>query len=126
MRSHAQAGLSAVAALLLGLAANDAVADACANASGPVALGSVQWNGWGRDLDNSRYQPEPAIRASDVPKLAVIWAYGYQGGTAYGQPTIVDGRVFVTSSAGRVYSLDATTGCTYWTFDAAAGFPAAI
>ena len=27
---------------------------------------SVQWNGWGRDLDNTRYQPEPAIRAIDV------------------------------------------------------------
>ena len=47
----------------------------------PVALGSAQWNGWGRDLDNTRYQPEPAIRAIDVPKLALKWAFGYQGGT---------------------------------------------
>jgi polyvinyl alcohol dehydrogenase (cytochrome) len=126
MRSRAQAGVSAVAALLLGLAANDAVADACANASGPVALGSVQWNGWGRTLDNARYQPEPAIRASDVPKLALKWAFGYSSGTEFGQPTIVDDRLFVTSSAGRVYSLDAKTGCTYWTYDAAAGSRTAV
>ncbi len=126
MRSHAQAGLSAVTALLLGLAANGAVADACPNAAGPVALGSVQWNGWGRTLDNARYQPEPAIRASDVAKLALKWAFGYSNGTEFGQPTIVDERLFVTSSAGRVYALDAKTGCTYWTYDAAAGSRTAV
>ena len=126
MRSHAQAGLGAVAALLLGLVANDAVADACANAAGPVALGSVQWNGWGLTLDNARYQPEPAIRASDVSKLALKWAFGYANGTEFGQPTIVDERLFVTSSAGRVYALDAKTGCTYWTYDAAAGSRTAV
>ena len=43
----------------------------CPEPAGPVALGSAQWNGWGRGLDNTRYQPEPAIRASDVPKLAL-------------------------------------------------------
>ena len=98
----------------------------CSSSGGAVALGSVQWNGWGRDLDNTRYQPEPAIRANDVGKLALKWAYGYQGGTEFGQPTVVDGRLFVTSSAGRIYSLDAITGCTYWTYDAAAGSRTAI
>src|SRR5208282_5435518 len=37
-----------------------------------------------------------------------------------------DGRLFVASATGRVYSLDAKTGCTYWTFDAAAGIRTAI
>ena len=98
----------------------------CTDSAGPVAIGSVQWNGWGRDLDNTRYQPEPAIRATDVPKLALKWAYGFQGGTQFGQPTVVDGRLFITSSAGRVYSLDARTGCTYWTYDAAASGRTAV
>jgi polyvinyl alcohol dehydrogenase (cytochrome) len=119
------ASLCAVAALLL--AANVALGDnACPAAAGPVALGSVQWNGWGRDLDNTRYQPEPAIRANDVAKLALKWAYGYPSGTEFGQPTAVDGRLFVASSAGRVYSLDSITGCTYWTYDASAGVRNAI
>jgi polyvinyl alcohol dehydrogenase (cytochrome) len=96
-------------------------ANRCPERAEPVALGSVQWNGWGKDLDNTRYQPEPAIRASDVEKLAPKWSYGYQGGTEFGQPTIVDGRLFVAGSAGRVYALDAKTGCTYWTFDAPTG-----
>jgi polyvinyl alcohol dehydrogenase (cytochrome) len=89
-------------------------------------LGSAQWNGWGRDIENTRYQPEPAIRATDVPKLALKWAFGFQGSAVAGQPTVVDGRLFVASAAGRVYSLDAKTGCIYWTFDAAAGIRTAI
>src|ERR1700744_774286 len=98
----------------------------CPARADPVAVGSVQWNGWGRDLFNTRYQPEPAIRAMDVPKLAVKWAFGFQGGNEFGQPSLVDGRLFVTSSAGRVYALDAKTGCTYWPYDAPAGSRTAI
>jgi polyvinyl alcohol dehydrogenase (cytochrome) len=126
-------GAAIAAAIAAPAAAGDAAPAAlmpernlCAARSEPVAIGSVQWNGWGRDIDNTRYQPEPAIRASDVPKLALKWAYGYQGGTEFGQPTVVDGRLFVSSSAGRIYALDAKSGCTYWTFDAAAGSRTAI
>ncbi len=98
----------------------------CVAANLPLALGTAQWNGWGRDLENTRYQPEPAIRATDVPKLALKWSFGFQGSAVAGQPTVVDGRLFVLSAVGRVYSLDAKTGCTYWTFDASAGTRTAI
>src|ERR1700682_656665 len=123
-RSHAPL---MIAALALGGPATVARAlGDCPSPAGPVALGSAQWNGWGRGLDNTRYQPEPAIRASDVPKLALKWAYGSAGGTEFGQPTVVDERLFVTSSPGRIYSLDSKTGCTYWTYDAAAGRQTAV
>ena len=98
----------------------------CESPAGAVAIGTAQWNGWGRDLDNSRYQPEPAIRAADVPRLALHWAYGFHSSVVYGQPTVVDGRLFVPSSAGRVYALDARSGCTYWTYDAGAAVGSAI
>jgi polyvinyl alcohol dehydrogenase (cytochrome) len=98
----------------------------CAQAAGAVALGSAQWNGWGRGVENTRYQPEPAIRATDVAKLALKWSFGYPGNSVAGQPTIVDGRVFVASASGRVYALDARTGCTFWSFDAQSGVPTAI
>jgi polyvinyl alcohol dehydrogenase (cytochrome) len=89
----------------------------CAEPPAPVALGSAQWNGWGRGIENTRYQPEPAIRATDVSRLALKWAFGYPGAsTVSGQPTIVDGRVFA-ASAGQVYALDAKSGCTYWRYD---------
>ena len=98
----------------------------CADPSEPLALGSAQWNGWGRDIENTRYQPEPAIRATDVPRLGLKWSFGYQGSAVAGQPTVVDGRLFVLSAAGRVYSLDAKSGCTYWTYDAEAGTHSSI
>ncbi|MHB8475184.1 MAG: outer membrane protein assembly factor BamB family protein [Steroidobacteraceae bacterium] len=126
MAARSQAALSLAALSLVG-AANIASGNSdCPSPSGPVALGSVQWNGWGRSLDNTRYQPEPAIRASDVAKLALKWAYGYPSGGEFGQPTVVDERLFVTSSTGRVYSLDSKTGCTYWTYDSAAGSRTAV
>ena len=124
--------MAASAALLLAVSAHGAPATAlpeknpCSEATAPLALGSAQWNGWGQDVENTRYQPEPAIRAPDVSKLALKWAFGFQGSAVAGQPTLVDGRLFVLSSAGRVYSLDAKTGCTYWTFDAPAGTRTAI
>jgi polyvinyl alcohol dehydrogenase (cytochrome) len=97
----------------------------CSEPPGPVALGSAQWNGWGSGIENTRYQPEPAIRATDVSRLALKWAFGYPGAsTVSSQPTIVDGRLFV-ASAGHVYALDAMTGCTYWRYDTDAhGFSA--
>src|SRR6202140_2091313 len=119
--------IALTAVLIGGGAANVAAADnACPSAGGAVALGSAQWNGWGRGLDNTGYQPGPAIRGSDLTKLALKGAYGSPSGTEFGQPTVVDERVFVTSSTGRIYSLDAKTGCTYWTFDAAAGSRTAV
>ena len=126
--------ITAIAALILGAGVARAQAPAaaggfdnrCTAPPAPVAVGNAQWNGAGRDLNNTRYQPEPALRASDVPKLALKWAFGYDPAAIYGQPTVVDGRLFVTSSSGRVYSLDARTGCTYWIFDAAAGADTSI
>jgi polyvinyl alcohol dehydrogenase (cytochrome) len=81
-----------------------------------------EWNGWGVDASNSRYQPKPGMTAADVPKLKLKWAFGFPGGTqAYGNPVIVGGRVFVGSDSGTVYALDAESGCTYWSFKAEAG-----
>ncbi len=71
---------------------------------------------------NSRYQPKPGLTAADVPNLKLKWAFGFPGGTqAYGNPSIVAGRVFVGSDNGTVYALDADTGCTYWSFKADGG-----
>jgi polyvinyl alcohol dehydrogenase (cytochrome) len=88
--------------------------------------GGSSWNGWGRDLNNSRFQPDPGLTAAEVPHLKVKWAFGYRATYIYGQPTMAGGRVYVTSTTGRVYSLDAQTGCTHWTFDAAAPVRTAV
>ena len=62
------------------------------------------------------------MTAAEVPGLKLKWAFGFPGGTqAYGNPSIVAGRVFVGSDNGTVYSLDAGTGCIYWSFKADGG-----
>jgi polyvinyl alcohol dehydrogenase (cytochrome) len=80
------------------------------------------WNGWGVDYRNSRFQPGSAAGLSpgQVSRLQLKWAFGFPGATAlYGQ-TVYDGRLYVTSNAGYVYSLDAETGCLHWAFHAQA------
>ena len=78
------------------------------------------WNGWSPDLANTRFQPANVARltATQVPKLKLKWAFGFpQGVSANAQPTIASGRVFVGSDNGYVYSMDAKTGCVYWSFE---------
>ena len=91
-----------------------------------IQVAATQWNGWGRDLDNSRYQPNPGFAAQDVGKLKPKWAFGYPGIMTYGQPTIIGDRIYVSSMTGRVFSLNARTGCTYWSFDARGAVRTAI
>jgi polyvinyl alcohol dehydrogenase (cytochrome) len=86
----------------------------------------IHWNGWGRDLSNTRYQPTPGLTAADVPKLKVKWAYAYDGRFAQGQPTLVGDRLFVSNLEGKVSLLDARTGCEHWSFKANASVKTAV
>jgi polyvinyl alcohol dehydrogenase (cytochrome) len=98
----------------------------CPAGAVPVTDAGPGWNGWGRNLANTRFQDEPGVTAVQVPRLKLKWAFGYRSTYVYGQPTLVGGRVYVTSSSGRVYALDAKSGCTYWTYDAAAAVRTAV
>jgi polyvinyl alcohol dehydrogenase (cytochrome) len=86
----------------------------CREDGGAVDLAAPQWNGWGRDLENSRYQPAPGLTRDDVPRLKVKWAFAYPGSITYGQPTIVGHWLYASSVTGAVYGLDARTGCIHW------------
>jgi polyvinyl alcohol dehydrogenase (cytochrome) len=98
-----------------------AIQGMCEGAPPPIQPGKFDWNGWGLDAENTRFQPNPGIEAEDVPKLKVKWAFGFPGAAlSYSQPTVVAGRVFVGSAIGKLYALDAKSGCMYWTFDAGA------
>jgi polyvinyl alcohol dehydrogenase (cytochrome) len=88
-----------------------------------------EWNGWGNDPANTRFQSAAGagLPASDVPNLKVKWAFGYPTGlSAFGQPSVVSGRVFVGSDIGFVYSLNADTGCVYWSYQAKGSVRTAI
>ena len=88
-----------------------------------------QWNGWGNDPSNARFQSTAAagLTAQSVPRLRLAWAFGIPGVMAVSaQPTVFGGRVFFGSEAGIVYALDAATGCVRWQFTAGAGVRSAI
>ena len=81
----------------------------------------ASWNGWGVDNLNTRFQPSSAagLTASQIPSLKLKWAFGFPGArTAYGQPNVVGGRVYVGSNDGTIYAIDARTGCLYWMYRA--------
>ena len=97
---------------------DETVGGFCEDAPGEfsVADGAPQWNGWGVDNTNSRFQSaeNAGIPVDKVPQLKVKWVFGLPMDFRASQPTVVGGRVFVGSLQGRIYSLDAKTGCLYW------------
>jgi polyvinyl alcohol dehydrogenase (cytochrome) len=80
------------------------------------------WNGWGADLRNTRSQTPAAagLTPAQISRLQLKWAFGFPGATALYSQTVYDGRLYVSSNAGYVYSLDAGTGCVHWAFRAQA------
>ena len=93
----------------------------------PVA--GPRWTAWGSNSNNTRFQDAAGARltAADVPRLRLKWAFAFPGDLqSYSQATLAGGRLFVGSWGGKVYSLDAATGCIHWFFDAPAGVRSAI
>ena len=90
---------------------------------------SPAWNGWSPSIANTRFQSaqQAGLSAAQVPKLSLKWAFGFPDATsAWSQPTVASGRVFVGSQNGTVYSLDAKSGCIHWTFTAKSGVRTAL
>ncbi len=89
----------------------------------------AQWGGWSPSVTNARYQDAKAagLAAADVPKLKLKWAFNLGGVTmARGQPAVAGNRVFVSTLAGDVYALDASSGCIRWAFRATAGIQSGV
>lgn len=88
----------------------------------PPRVSGASWNGWA-DAANTRFQPAKAagLTVQTTAKLKLKWAFGFPNvTTAFGAPTVFAGRVYVGANDGAIYALDARTGCTVWTFTAAA------
>ncbi len=101
----------------------------CAAAALPDPSKGPAWNGWGVDAHNARFQSAEAagLTTAQVPDLKLKWAFGFPlGVSAFGQPSVAAGRVFVGSDIGYVYSLDMHTGCVYWSYQAKAAVRTAI
>jgi polyvinyl alcohol dehydrogenase (cytochrome) len=79
------------------------------------------WNGWSPSGNNARYQSadQAGFGIGQVPRLKLKWAFGFADDvTAFAEPAVLKGTLFVGSAGGVVQALDAKTGCVYWTFQA--------
>jgi polyvinyl alcohol dehydrogenase (cytochrome) len=95
----------------------------------PQPLDGPRWNGWGADLNNSRFQPAAmaGMTQDQVPRLQLKWAFGFpEASNANAQPTVVGGLVFVGGGDRKVYALNAKSGCTRWVFATEADVRTAI
>jgi polyvinyl alcohol dehydrogenase (cytochrome) len=116
-----------LAARPLGAAAATATATKCAPSTVTDPARGPSWNGWGNGIANTRYAKDGGLTAADLPKLKLKWAFGYAGvNAARAQPTLAGGRLFVASENSEVHALDPKTGCTHWTYKAAAGVRTAL
>ena len=125
MREHAK-GLGegqrrALADHLGGAAPATVPVKMCAAPMPPRTAGKPRLEGWGLNLENTRFIPAAIadLTAAEVPNLAVKWVFAYPGASrARSQPSIHDGVAYVGSQSGAVYALDLASGCAYWTFKA--------
>lgn len=93
------------------------------------SLGDPNWNGWGNDSANLRFQPAMGAKLTreQIPHLVPRWAFAFPDVSSMrAQPAVVGGRLFIGSGSGTVYSLDAKTGCIFWTFEASASVRTAM
>jgi polyvinyl alcohol dehydrogenase (cytochrome) len=75
------------------------------------------WAGWSPGLTNARFQTaaQAGLSGDDVPRLKLKWAFAFPDSIGLrSQPAVFRGRVFAGGQDGSVYSLDASTGCVYW------------
>ncbi len=79
------------------------------------------------DLSNTRFQPESGgLAISDVPKLKLRWAFAFpHQSLMMAQPAVMGSRIYIGSADGKIYSLDAGTGCIDWSAQADSGVRAA-
>ena len=101
----------------------------CAGSSAFNPTSGPRWTGWGQNTSNTRFQDATGagLTAADVPKLKLKWAFAFPGDLqSYAQSTIAGGRIFVGSWGGKVYSLNAATGCIHWFFNAGQGVRSAV
>ncbi len=77
-----------------------------------------QWLTSGRDFGKGHYSPLTQIDRASVARLGLAWEYETRTDRGLeATPIVVDGVMFTSGVAGRVYALDAATGKALWTFE---------
>jgi polyvinyl alcohol dehydrogenase (cytochrome) len=80
------------------------------------------WNGWGGTPAGNRFTENGGIKAADVLRLRLAWAFGFPRALSVRtQPTVAGDWLFTGAETGEVFALDAKSGCTRWMYQAKAG-----
>ena len=80
-----------------------------------------QWNSWSPTTANTRFQSADAagLPPDQLSRLKLKWAFGFDVDiSAFAQPTILGGYLFVGSAGGVIHALSVENGCTKWLFQA--------
>ncbi|TML34543.1 MAG: hypothetical protein E6G29_10165 [Actinobacteria bacterium] len=112
---------AAAGALLAAAGVTAAPAGAASRLPGCASAGGTggDWRSYGHDYSNTRTQPdENVISAGDVPTLAPAWTFSTKEvgaeGDFTGTPVIADGCMYLGSTRGWVFAVNADTGKLVW------------
>ncbi len=76
---------------------------------------------WGVNLRNTRMltAEQSGLKKEDFAKLELVWSAAFpQTPTMRSQPVVAGNTIYVVASdAGRMYALDANTGCAKWQYE---------
>ncbi len=109
-------GGSVIRCCVFVLCLQSSVCFAYCTASAPPSFAVSYANGWGIDLNNTRYQPNSTIDASNAAQLALKWVYGLSTDTPRSYPYVTEDTIFVGDAGRGVVALDRETGCERWVF----------
>jgi alcohol dehydrogenase (cytochrome c) len=82
-----------------------------------AAKNADDWIMVGRDYAGTRFSPLSNVNAGNVKKLVPVWSFSF--GTLDAQnttPLVLDGVMYVTSSHGRIFAVDAKSGQMLWQY----------
>jgi len=97
------------------------------HAATPTALPYSNWSASSYDYQNTNYDPQNVINASNVNQLAISWIYQVPvnpfsipgAPPALGietQPLVVDGVVYIATPYNRLIALNSVTGTMLWDY----------
>lgn len=76
------------------------------------------WLHYGKDYQGTRFSQLTQVNRANVRKLVPKWNLSFGVNDAQdSQTTVVNGRVYVTSSQNKVFSLDGVTGKMIWKYE---------
>ena len=95
-------------------------------AAHPTGVDDVYSRGWGIDARNTRFQPRSEIRADNVDRLQLKWAYALHSSSPRSYPLVTRDTIYIGDSGYGLVALDRDSGCERWVFSHSGEISSAI